>query len=226
MKNSLATNPAILQNQIEMLFRNAPTTYYITLFNTLVVFLVLREYIDADYIFFWFCALAFLILLRILVATIFWRHSEDPRRSQKLYYFYLVLMHCSALVWGLLVYLPLSSDIIWIHAFISFVIAGMAAGAMVTLSVSLLASIPYLVLILVPFSYYFLAFNTMPHQVMGIMALLYLLLLVRLAVEINRNIKSTIKIQSENEELYQFLKKASRDAFFQFLEKNNRQSRQ
>lgn len=225
MKDKSPVNAGILQEQIEMLFRNAPTTYTITLFNCLVVFLVLRDHIEPDYIFFWFCALASLVLLRILIVGMYWRRRGELQRSQYYYYLYVVLMHFSALVWGLLVYLPLTSEIIWMHAFISFVIAGMSAGAMVTLSASLLASIPYLVLILVPFCYYYTAFHTPPHQGMSIMAALYFLLMLRLAFQINRNITSGITIRLENEELYQFLKKASRDVFFEFLEKSGRNTR-
>jgi len=220
MKDSSPVNAGILQEQIEILFRNAPTTYTITLFNCLVVFFVLRDHIEADYIFFWFCSLAFLIVMRIFTISIYWRRTGELRRSQYYFYLYILLMHCSAMVWSLLVYLPLTSEIVWMHAFISFVIAGMSAGAMVTLSASLMASIPYLILILVPFCYYFMAFNTPPHQGMSIMAGLYLLLLIRLAFQINRNTKSAITTRFENEELYQFLKKASRDVFVEFLEKS------
>ena len=93
-------------------------------------------------------------------------------------------------------------------AFICFVIAGLSAGALMSLSALLRAAVPYLLFVLTPLLVFFILQKEPRYIAMAAMIALYLFLLIRTAKEIHRMLTDALAVDAQNDELYLFLKKA------------------
>jgi PAS domain-containing protein len=184
----------------------------LTLVNSVLVFLVLEEYVPHLELILWLIAMVGITLTRLFIVNTFWSRQPDPRRLNTYKNLLLLGTHSSALVWGVLILIPGEYRLDWIEAFIAFVIAGMSAGALLSLAPLLSAAIPYLLLILMPLAIFFYQQSDFPHFAMGLMATFYLILLVRLVFSNHQLLAATLRQDIENRNLFRFLEQANQEA--------------
>lgn len=187
-------------------------SFVISLLNASVVFSVLSSVVENAILVTWLSLILGVTALRVITIAWFFRLDEDSPRLKLWRNLYLVLVWGSGLCWGILPLLDVFSTIAWVEAFIIFVIAGMSAGALVSLYAMLSAIIPYLVVILLPL-FYVLAVGTLPsHYAMALLTAFFLLLMVRSAYTLNKAANKTMRLELENEELFDFLITTRNDA--------------
>jgi len=205
------TEVQIRTQLIELLFRNAPLSYSITLVNSVLVFLVLKDYIPRLELILWLTAMIAVTLLRLLIVSAFWSRKPGPGHIDTYKNLLLAGTHISAALWGVLILIPAEYSVDWIESFIAFVIAGMSAGALLSLSPLLGAAIPYLLLILMPLAIFFYQQSDFSHLAMGLMATFYLILLVRLVFGNHQLLSATLRQDIENRNLFSFLERANQE---------------
>ncbi len=197
---------------IELLFRNAPLSYSITLVNSVLVFLVLKDYVPRLELILWLTAMIAITLVRLFIVSMFWSRKPGSGRMETCKNLLLAGTHVSAALWGVLILIPGEYTVGWIESFIAFVIAGMSAGVLLSLSPLLGAAIPYLLLILMPLTIFFYQQADFPHFAMGLMATFYLILLVRLVFGNHQLLAATLRQDIENRKLFDFLESANQEA--------------
>lgn len=193
-----------------MLFQNVSLSQGIVLINGLVVYLILYHYMPGRNLETWLMALLFIAVLRLSLARFYWNRRQESKPLRGLLIMFFFATYLSALNWGVLILL-VPNKIIWIEAFIAFVMAGMSAGSLITGSARLEVSVPYLVLILATLPYYYAGVGDPPHLAMAIMVTLYMFLLIRLAYRIHDMQYASFKTEMENTDMYKVLKRSKKE---------------
>jgi len=193
---------------IELLFRNAPLSYTVTLINAVLVMLVLDDYVPGIELLIWLITIILITLLRLVLVSAYWnaKHPYDQITFYK--NMHLVGVYATAVLWGVLIYIPGQHSEFWIESFIAVVIAGMTTGAVLALSPLLSAVLPYLLLILLPVAGFFFLSGDFRHFAMGLMVTFYLLLLTQLVFRNHKMLAETIRQEIEAKTMFQFLEKA------------------
>ena len=182
----------------------------IVLVNGLVVYLILYQYMPGHHLDTWLIMLLFISVLRLSLARFYWKRRQGSKPLHGLLIMFFFAAYLSAMNWGVLILL-VPTKVIWIEAFIAFVMAGMSAGSLITGSARLEVSVPYLVLILATLPYYYASVGDPPHLAMAVMVTLYMFLLIRLAYRIHDMQYASIKTELENTDMFQVLKRSKQE---------------
>lgn len=195
----------------DLLFQNVALSQGIVLINGLVVYLILFQYMPDKHLDAWLITLLFIALLRLSLARFYWRLRQGAKPLRGLLIMFFIAAYLSAMNWGVLILL-VPGRVVWIEAFIAFVIAGMSAGSLITSSASLAVSIPYLVLILCTLPFHYAGIGDPPHLAMAVMVTLYMFLLIRLAFRVHDMQYTSLRAELENTDMYQVLKRSKQEA--------------
>ena len=180
-------------------------SFLVSMVNGGLVYFVLAPFVGRTTMMLWLATLITLTLIRVLMISGFFRLDETEVDVGNWKLAYMLLAYISAACWGSLPLLFDLADAQWATTFVIFVISGMSAGALVSLYAMLSVVIPYLVIMLLPLLY---AISSTPNPAsLGMAALtgLYLMLLVRSAHTMNASIQKGLRLELENEELFDFL---------------------
>ena len=195
----------------DLLFRNIMLSQGIVLINGLAVYLILYQYMPGHHLQGWLITLLFIALLRLSLARFYWSHRQGAKPLRALLIMFFFASYLSALNWGVLILLA-PERVVWIEAFVAFVIAGMSAGSLITGSARLAVSVPYLVLILVLLPFHYAGVGDPPHLAMAVMVTLYMFMLIRLAYRIHDMQYTSTRIELENTDMFQVLKRSKQEA--------------
>jgi len=193
---------------IEHLFRNAPLSYTVTLINAVLVMLVLDDYVPGIELLIWLITIILITLLRLVLVSAYWNAKHPYDRITLYKNMHLVGVYATAVLWGVLIYIPGQHSEFWIESFIAVVIAGMTTGAVLALAPLLSAVLPYLLLVLLPVAGFFFLSGDFRHFAMGLMVTFYLLLLTRLVFINHKMLTETIRQEIDTRTMFQFLEKA------------------
>ena len=195
---------------IRSLAEQGRSSFLVSLANAVIVLIVLHPVGDSILLYSWFGLLVFLTFIRTVMVFSFFRMGEDSDSIEQWRFYYLLFVYATGLCWGGLPLSSLFDETIWTQAFIIFTIAGMSAGALVSLYPLRSAAVPYLAIILFPLIYVLASSNQPSDFGMAVLAGLYLVLLVRSAYTLNESVRKTLRLELENEELFKFLLAARR----------------
>ncbi len=209
----------------EVLFGDAPLSLSAMFIIAILVFVILREYMNHEYISYWLGGMLFVTVARAVITSLHWKKKKASPESQPWKYTYLLLLYLTAALWGVLIYIPQTSIATWLPSFIAFVIAGVSAGALLTLSSMLTASVPYLTIMILPFSISFAVDGSLSHLIMAMLLVFYLISLIRISFKINRMLVKAIHTELESDDMLVLLKKVKKNAenkFRQYKEEINK----
>lgn len=210
LRSELNLDERIQAEIVDNLARLGPATFVVSALNAVIAFFVLRDTSSRAAISAWLVFMLALIVGRMLMVVIYWRLGKDELRIGPWLSVYLVLVWLTGIGWGVLSLTSAFAEESSAWGFIIFLTAGMAAGGLVTLYVKLSAVIPYLVLILFPLIYV-LAKGTHPADfAMSVLGGLFLITMVRTSYYLNSMVIRTIRLEAENQYLFEFLVKARR----------------
>lgn len=195
----------------DLLFQNVSLSQGIILCNGLVVYLILYQYMPDNHLDTWVITLLFIALLRLSLARFYWKRRQESKPLRGLLIMFFIASYLSAMNWGVLILL-VPGRVVWIEAFIAFVIAGISAGSLITGAASLVVSIPYLVLILCTLPFYYASIGNPPHLAMAVMVTLYMFMLIRLAFRVHDMQYASLRTELENTDMFQVLKRSKQEA--------------
>lgn len=207
---------------IKLLAEQGQASLLVTVVNALIVYLVLSFVAGELFLLIWVSILVLLSILRMIMVSRFFHLREDSDQLVGWLTGYLVAMYGSAACWGIL---PLTNFFFaesWTEAFIVFTVAAMSAGALVSMYAMLSAAIPYLVITVMPMIYALASSQEPTYTAMSLLASLYLLLLVRSAFILNNRTRRTIRLEMENEELFEFLLSVKVDGMKELAHKHGK----
>ena len=194
----------------DLLFQNTPLTQFVVLVNSLIVYLILYQYLQGTAVGLWLLVITQIAVFRLILSRLYWRRRKRNGNTARLLQLFFILTWLSAVIWGLLIFIVDGQEL-WMESFVAFVIAGMSAGSLISNASRRLASVPYLVLVLAPLPYHFATLGNPQHLAMAVMVALYLVLMVRLSYRIHDMQYHAYRSELENEDMYRILKRAKRD---------------
>ena len=195
---------------LETLASLGPATFVISAINAGLAFYILRESAGSLLMLVWLLFMMAVIFSRLLAVLIFWRTRQEKLRLRGWFAVYLPLVYITGIGWGLLPLTPAFDNDPLSWGFIIFMISGMATGGLTTLYVKKSLVIPYLVLILMPLTFALASGERPADFAMCILSGLYLVTLVRSSYYLNNMANRTIRLDAENQHLFEFLLKAKR----------------
>jgi len=213
----------VLAYQVEQLYASALPALVATIINAFILSVVLWLVIDQSIILGWLIAVLFVSLLRS--AVVFRYKKSQPIKNVTYWYrLFFIGTFFSSLLWGLSpLFLFPESDIAR-QVFLAFVIGGMVAGSLTTLSHIKILIYTYLSVTLIPVLLRFYISDSELGLSMGVMLTLYFIMMLIAARRTHNNILQNIYLHLENiererslqqsEHKYQTILDTATDAFF------------
>lgn len=187
------------EQQLAAAFRQTPLALVAVGINSLVLSAVEWRALDHTIIFIWLFLQVLVIVGRYSLYYLFLT-SRERRSTEEWERWFMIGIVGSALVWGVSSLLFFLTDNIVYQAFLTFVLAGMSAGGVVSLSSVFPAIAIYLILLLAPLSVILLLQQSAMHSAMALLITLFGLMLFVTARRFNQYIYDTFyaRLQSEN----------------------------
>ena len=188
--------------QIETLFKHAPTIYVANYLNSFLIVLVMwHGGVDYLTLGIWMFAMLSLITSRVILTRRYWR---DPQREARLNFWlrwFTSTTFLSGLMWGLagiLFYVPENGTY---GAFLLVVLLGIGAGATTFLSPHLPTFVSYFTALMVPLIIRVFLVGDVPNMILSGMMVIYLMVFMLLARNVNEIFLESILLRFDNLEL-------------------------
>ncbi len=172
-----------------------------TVVNALILVYFEWSVVGHDLLIGWLAALLALSFGRSLLAYLYFQNRPGPSQTHWEKYFVIGTLF-SGIMWGSASLLLFPENSLTHQMFLTFVIGGMCAGAVTSLSSHLPSLFSFLLLALTPLMICFIQLGTEMAAAMGLMLLFFLIMLIAISFRIHRNIEQNIelRIQSERQE--------------------------
>ncbi len=182
----------IREAQIRMCYESTPMAQCVTLVNGALVYFFMQSAIEPQTIGLWMAALLAIVALRIVSYLKFRECTQLSANLRKWEIVSLLGAILAGILWGgagIVLFVPES---IAHQAFLSFVIAGMTAGAVTTLSVQLPAALIFISLAIVPLAYRIALTTHEFNLAMSLMVIIFMVMMMVAALRYFRNYRDTL----------------------------------
>ena len=181
-------NHAVFGERLNMYYQSLNQSLLAVILNSSILCWLLWNAQQATVLVSWYGLVLLVTAYRAIGALRYRRLREDDRMHGRWYRHAIIGAVLSGLTWGAAGYLLFSNDNIFNQSLLAFVIAGMCAGAVVSLATFLEACVPFLALSLLPFMVRLFSEGSVEALQLGGMAALYLVLMSIFASRVNRTI--------------------------------------
>lgn len=191
-KPGVAIAEQIRMAQVRQCFESLPQAQLVTIVNGVVLYLFLKAVVETNVLGAWLAAMIGIGALRTASYWKFRRCNDLPAQLRRWEAVSFAGAAVAGLLWGSASYFLFVADSISHQAYLSFVIAGMVAGAVSTLSVQLCCAIVFIVLSIAPLAY---QFATATHEFafgMSFMVTLFMGMMLIAATRYSRNHRNTL----------------------------------
>lgn len=187
--------------QVKLLYKNAPVAMVATLINSTILTIILWGSISHKVLISWLLCNCLLMLPRFMLVYRYNHASIKPYDAGRWGAWLIVGLASSGIVWGSASIFLFAAESIAHQIFLAFILAGMVAGGLVTFSVMRGAFLAFSLPALIPVMIRFFSLGDDIHIAMGGMTLLFTILVLVSAQQINTTILSSLKLQFENSSL-------------------------
>ncbi len=197
---------------VRLLYSHAKNANIITLSVGVVLVFVQWPVISHWILLLWLGFITAVSFFRIAQS---YRYHRDSQPFERIRYWkksYIVSTACSAFCWGSSGLLLFSYDSLSHQTFLIYVLAGIAAGGVATLSMVRWTYCLHLLLVLLPAILHFLFLANKLHLSLAVLATVYLLLLLRTAKTMHVTLKDSLKLRFANVDLVKVLSDAKQQA--------------
>lgn len=205
----------ILGEQTRMLYEGLPLAGVATMLNASLLVVVQWPVIDHTTLLAWLTLIVLITLGRVVAAYLFRRAQSMPKDPQRWARYFCLGSYLSAACWGASTILLFPAGEIAHQVFLAFVIAGMCAGAVTTLSFLRPPILAFLLCCLPPLAWQFFAQQSTMSLAMGLMVLFFLAITLMSGLRIQQNTLHNItmrlegtareKVLRESEERYRLI---------------------
>ena len=194
-----------------LLFRGAPTAVIISVVSAIVTVMVAAPNVNHGVLFPWASAVLFIALIRAAIWLRFRITRASGRAMSRFARWHVLFMAINGALWGALspifaVYGMLG------HAFLPFVVAGMAAASVISAGASLRAVMAFNLPLLAPLAAtYWLALGE-NGMLIGALVVLFGAAIAYLAMTVQKMIDRSILLHTHNKELFDTIQKQADEA--------------
>ncbi|MES9966935.1 MAG: EAL domain-containing protein [Sedimenticola sp.] len=178
----------VFREQISLLYGALPGSLPVIMISAAVVSYVLWGSIDSELIVSWLILVSLVTLLRLWVKRAYDRVPDDSKDLVVWGNRFLVGTLLSGITWGIAGYVLFPTESVVGQAFLAFILGGMSAGAVTTLSPLFPVAASFLIPALLPVIWRFFSVNHEISLPMGGMLLLFLFMMLVVA---RRNAQAT-----------------------------------
>ncbi len=230
-------NLTILAEQTSQVYAAVNKAIFATIINSTILTIVLWPVISHKILLTWLTSILLVSIIRSFFTYRYKLTSPSPKEAQIWTHRFLLGSIVASMIWGTSTIFLFPTDDLTRQVFLAFVLGGMAAGAITSLSYIKLAVYVFLGFTLVPLAIRFFYSGTELSLAMGTMITLYFVVLVQSAKQSHTSNTQNISMRIENidqerslnksERRYKILLDTATDAFFlydlngKFLDVNN-----
>ena len=198
--NANQNDDVIFNEQVRLLYAAMPLSILASLVNGSILVYIERSTIKLDVLIIWLTCLILIISLRG-IAYLFYNNLQFwPKSDQRWSYLNTSGVVLISIIWGSTSIFLFPSLSVSHQAFLGFIIAGMSAGAISTLSYQKHTVLIFLTCVLPPLATRFFLVDTEFGYAMGSMVTLYYFIVVSLAIKNYNNTYKNIELRYRAEE--------------------------
>ena len=194
--------------QVKLLYAALPASLSASLIIAVVLVVLEWDVAEQTTLIIWLASMAILIFLRI--GMVFFYRNIQPPTEQPLCWkqYFIIGSITSGIIWGSTSMFLFPESSIPHQAFLAFVIGGVCAGAVTSLSASLFPIFSFLLLALTPLIARFFMLGSEMGNTMGAMVTLFLIMILVTAFKTHQNIKQNIELRIDSERQKGILKES------------------
>ena len=190
----------IKSDQVRLVYAAVPASLLTILINSLLLAIVEWRVAEQSNIIIWFLIINCLSIVRLTLYHAFVKHLDQQLLNPFWYNLSILISVVSGLLWGGVVYFLFPEQNPVHQVFLGFVIAGMCAGGITTLSALLPSAICFVTSALLPVIIKFMIIDSEISFAMAIMSLLFLIMLIASAKRLNNTILQSLVAQYRYED--------------------------
>ena len=192
--------------QVRLLYQNLPLGVSAGFVNAVILVFVQLDVVPRHVLLTWLAAMAVVTAMRLGMAAIY-RHANPPASdAERWVALFTVGTILSGGAWGMAGIFLFPEDIAH-QVFVIFVLAGMTAGAVASFSAMLKVGVLFIMLALTPLTVRLFAEQHDIHVAMGLMAMLFMALMLITARRISDMTETTLTLRFENDDLISYLER-------------------
>jgi len=203
----------IRKEQLNMLYSGLTNSLPVSLVIAIVIVFVQRNVIQHEVLFWWLAAFVTILIIRSISAYLYLKNKLTRYSTQDWFYLFTLGAYLSAFVWGSVAWFLYPYDSIAHQTFLATIIAGLAAGAVTTLSASLRVVIPFLLIAILPLIVRLLMSGIEVTIILGWLILLFLIGIISGCRQINQNIIQNMQLRFQSIKREESLKKSEQKLF-------------
>lgn len=196
-----AHHEAVLAEQVRLLYAQLASALIGTTIVGALVVLVLWRHVPQGWLLAWAGALALMSLARVALRRAYFRRAPAAGDALPWARRFLAGVLASGMVWGAAGMLPIRDGARLEEMFLLFVLAGLAAGGMSTLSCYRGAYAAFLLPAIVPFGVKLLTRGDDMHIAMGVMLIVFVVLMSMISVRHYRSVVDSLRLRHANRDL-------------------------
>jgi diguanylate cyclase (GGDEF)-like protein len=199
LKNDDVVITDVRLEQIRIIYAAVPSSLLVIMLNSAILSVVLWNVIDHGVITWWFLATNSLSLVRYYLYQRFGRLNQEKTDTTIWYQLAIVTSAFSGACWGAAGIWLFSDTSIAHQVFLAFVISGMCAGAISTLSSIRKAARSFVILAIFPVTIQFFLMESAIGNGIAFMSLLFIAMLLYSAQRLNRTIIETLSARKDRD---------------------------
>jgi diguanylate cyclase (GGDEF)-like protein len=189
----------VKSEQIRILFAAIPSSLFTILVASSILSIAQWQVIDQQTIIYWFTITNLLSLLRLYLFQQFKRQQQEHLVESIWAQRAIVTSLASGVTWGAGGFLLFPEHNVVHQVFLAFVISGLCAGAITTLSAIILAARGFVILAALPLIIQFSISNTEFSVAMSIMSILFVAMILFSAQRLNQTIRESLEFRYQRE---------------------------
>jgi len=197
----LEKDSLLRHEQVKLLYEAMPMTIIATIINAIVLVIVGWNVVEQQLSLFWLACILMITSARLLLTLLYRRAQVQPsdgHATQWETYFTVGSISAGA-IWGSASLLLFPEHSVIHQIFVAFIVGGMCAGAVTSLSPLPLQLYSFFLLALGPLIIRFFMNDSELTNTMGAMLLLFLIMIAISGLRTHRNLKQTIKLRMQSE---------------------------
>lgn len=195
--------------QVRLGYENALLSQLVALFAAILLAIVEWSAVDHTIVLAWLTVMVGLTGVRLQLSRAFAGAAPDAGNIDRWRSAFILSAGCSGAMWGAAAVFMFPANAFVHQVFTAFVIAGMIAGSVATLSPMLLAFVAFAIPALLPISLQFLLHTDPVHFAMSVMAVLYGFAMFTIAKHLEEVLRTSITMSLRNAQLVDVLKRAN-----------------
>ncbi|MGZ3157540.1 MAG: diguanylate cyclase domain-containing protein [Burkholderiaceae bacterium] len=199
--DSAYSSDHVYEEQVKLLYKNAPIAYVVTLINGAVLIYIQSPYIARPILFWWYGSLLIVTAARAFISFRYIKMNCRPKDNQFWSRIYFIGTGLAGCVWGSTALLLFPMNSLANQVFVAFVLAGMSAASISVLASRMEVCLAFLLPTLLPLLFQYMTLQSHLQTAMGVMTLLFLLGTIFSAWNFHRVIRTSLNLRFDKQEL-------------------------